>query len=165
MRHFVWGCRAVALLTVAACMVGCGSDNPLGSMGGQIFGDVASKQAGNMMSGDAQKKAQQQQAAAQQQQQQQQQQTAAQASQQQAGAYKAPAMEMTGTLAEKKATDGTAAGWSFTEQQSTVATAVDVSAVEKDARKLAGKKVTLSGRYDTLGTGAFVVEKVTAVAQ
>ena len=163
MRHFVWGCRAVALLTVAACMVGCGSDNPLGSMGGQIFGDVASKQAGNMMSGGAQKKAQQQQAAAQQQQQQQQ--TAAQASQQQAGAYKAPAMEMTGTLAEKKATDGTAAGWSFTEQQSTVATAVDVSAVEKDARKLAGKKVTLSGRYDTLGTGAFVVEKVAAVAQ
>jgi hypothetical protein len=162
MRHFVWGCRAVALLTVAACMVGCGSDNPLGSMGGQIFGDVASKQAGNMMSGGAQKKAQQQQAAAQQQQQQQ---TAAQASQQQAGAYKAPAMEMTGTLAEKKATDGTAAGWSFTEQQSTVATAVDVSAVEKDARKLAGKKVTLSGRYDTLGTGAFVVEKVAAVAQ
>jgi hypothetical protein len=140
-------------------MIGCGSDNPLGSMGGQIFGDMAAKQAGNMMTGDAQKKAQQQQAAAQQQQQ-----AAAQASQQQAGAYKAPAMEMTGTLTEKKAADGTGAGWSFTEQQSTVSTAVDVSAVQKDARKLAGKKVTLTGRYDTLGTGAFVVEQVTAAA-
>ena len=156
MRQFVWGCRAVALLTVAACVVGCGSDNPLGSMGGQIFGDMAAKQAGNMMTGDAQKKAQQQQAAAQQQQ------SAAQASQQQAGLYKVPTIEMTGTLAEKKATDGTAAGWSFTELLSTVATAVDVSAVQTDARKLAGKKVTLTGRYDTLGTGAFAVEKVVA---
>ena len=153
MRRFVWGCRAVALLTVAACAAGCGSDSPLGGMGGQMIGNVA----GNMLSGGAQKKAQQQQASAQQQQQQ-----AAQASQQQAGAYKAPAMEMTGTLTEKKATDGTAAGWSFTEQQSSVSTAVDVKAVEKDARKLAGKKVTLTGRYDTLGTGAFVVEKVAA---
>jgi hypothetical protein len=123
-------------------------------MGGQMIGNVA----GNMMSGGAQKKAQQQQAAAQQQQ------SAAQASQQQAGLYKVPTIEMTGTLTEKKAADGMAAGWSFTEQQSTVPTAVDVSAVQADARKLAGKKVILTGRYDTLGTGAFVVEKVTAVA-
>jgi len=158
MRRFVWSCRAVALLIVASCMVGCGSDNPLGSMGGQMIGNVA----GNMMSGGAQKKAQQQQAAAQQQQQQ----SAAQASQHQAaGLYKVPTIDMTGTLTEKKATDGTAAGWTFTEQQSTVPTAVDVSAVQADARKLAGKKVTLTGRYDTLGTGAFVVVKVTAAAQ
>ena len=158
MRGFSLSCPAVALLTVASLVIGCGSDNPLGGMGGQMIGNVA----GNMLSGGAQKKAQQQQAAAQQQQQQA---AAAQASQQQVGAYQAPTMEMTGTLTEKKATDGTAAGWTFTEQQSTVSTAVDVSAVEKDARKLAGKKVTLTGRYDTLGTGAFLVEKVTAAAQ
>ena len=71
-------------------------------------------------------------------------------------------MDMTGTLAEKTAAGGTLSGWTFTEAGSTIGTNVDVSAVDKDARKLAGKKVTVTGHYDTFGTGAFVVEKVVA---
>ena len=159
MRRLTHGLGSVAIMVLCACAIGCSSDNPLGSMGGNLIGDAA----GNMLSGNAQKKAEQQQKQALAQQQQQQQQLAAQ---QAAGSsYKAPAMEMTGTLTEKKATDGTATGWTFAEQQSSVSTAVDVKAVEKDARKLAGKRVTLTGRYDTLGTGAFVVEKVAAVTE
>jgi hypothetical protein len=149
----IWGLRTVAVLAVSACLGGCGGDSPLGNIGGQMLGNAA----GNMMAGNAQKQAKQQQAAAQQQQ--------AAMQQQQAGAYQAPAMEMTGTLTEKKAADGTAAGWGFAESQSSISTAVDVSAVEKDARRLAGKKVTLTGRYDTLGTGAFVVEKVAVAVE
>jgi hypothetical protein len=154
----VWGAGVALMVCVSSG--GCSSDSPLGGIGGQMLGNAA----GNMLSGGAQKQAKQQQAAAQQQQQQQ----AAvqqQASQQQAPAYRAPAMEMTGTLKESKAADGTAAGWTFTQQQSAVSTPVDVSAVEKDVRKLAGKQVTITGRYDTLGTGAFVVEKAVAAAE
>jgi hypothetical protein len=162
MRFTITFLGSVALMAFAMIAGGCGSDNnPLGSMGGQIFGDVASKQAGNMMTGNAQKQAEQQQAAAAQQAALQQ-----QSAQQQAAVYKSPAMDMTGTLTEKKAADGAAAGWSFTEAGSTISMPVNVSAaVEKDARKLAGKTVILTGHHDTLGTGAFVAERVSVAAQ
>ena len=160
MRDSIQRCGAVVALMLFACIGGCG-DSPLGSIGGQVLGNAA----GNMMSGGAQRQAKQQQAAAQQQQQQQQAAMQQQAAQQQAPAYRAPAMAMTGTLKENKSADGTAAAWTFTEQQSAVSTPVDVSAVEKDVRKLAGKKVTITGRYDTLGTGSFIVEKAAAAAE
>ena len=138
------------LLGLSTFTVGCGGKG-LGGMGGQIFGDMAAKTAGNMLTGNAQKQAQQQQAGAQQ-----------QANYQTPAAYKAPSMDMTGTLAEKKPADGTAGGWTFTEAGSTIATNVDLSGVDKDARKMTGKTVTITGHYDSFGTGAFVVEKVAA---
>jgi len=149
---------SLTVFALAAIANGCGSDDPLGSMGGQIFGDMASQQATKIATGNAQKQVDQQaaQQAAMQQQQQQQQAAAA--------AYKAPTMDMTGTLTETKNANGVSS-WTFTQQGTTLSQPVDVTRVLKDVRALAGKNVTITGRYDTLGTGGFVVEKVAVAAQ
>ena len=163
--------RGIKYTFVGAAMVaglsfagGCGDKGGMGGMGGNILGDFAARQATGMMTGGAQKQQQQaeQQAAAQQ---------AAATSggygtQQPATEYKAPAMDMTGTLVEKKNAAGQSMGWTFMQEGSAVGMAVDVSKVEADARTLAGKKVILTGRYDTqAGEAKLVAESLSVAAQ
>jgi hypothetical protein len=81
--------------------------------------------------------------------------------------YKAPAMDMTGTLVEKKTSDGASAGWTFMQEGSAVGMPVDVSRIESDARAMAGKKVILTGRYDTQTAGEpkLVAESLSVAGQ
>ncbi len=142
---------AFGLVAVAGCS---GDSNPLGSMGGDMLGRVA----GDMLTGQAEKESQQQQ----QQMQAQQASAMQQPAQPDPTAYRPPAQDLTGTLTEKKVAGGSSNGWTFTPEGSTVGMGVDVTKVESDARALAGKEVVLTGRYDTMGTGGFVAEKLPA---
>ena len=153
MNRFV--VAVVALGLTSLC--GCSGDDALGGFGGDMLGRVA----GNMMTGQAEKKAQQQQ----QQMQAQQAASMQQPAQPDPSAYRPPAQDMTGTLTEKKAADGSSNGWTFTPEGSTAGLDVDVKNVESDARAMAGKKIVLTGRYDTMGSGGFVAEKLSPAGQ
>jgi hypothetical protein len=155
-QHTFIGAVLVAGLVTAG---GCGGKGGgMGGFGGEIIGNVAT----NMMTGGAKKQAQQQ---ADQQGSAQQAGTYLQPQQPQPTEYKPPAMDMAGTLVEKKTTDGNSAGWTFMQEGSAAGMPVDVSKVEADARALAGKKIILTGRYDTQSSGeAKIVAESLSVA-
>jgi hypothetical protein len=159
MRGFKHTFIGTVIVTGLSLAGGCGGKGGgMGGFGGEIIGNVAT----NMMTGGAKKQAQQQadqQPAAQQ--------AGTYLQPQQPTEYKPPAMDMTGTLIEKKSAAGESMGWTFMQEGSGAGMPVDISKVESDARALAGKKIILTGRYDTQAAGEakIVAESLSVAAQ
>jgi hypothetical protein len=154
MRRTTYVLTGFAALALAAAS-GCSGDDGLGGIGGNLLGSFAQDQATKAVTGGAQQQAEQQAAARQ------------AGAGQPGAASQVPAMDLAGTLVEKQSADGQSLGWTFMQDGSGIGMPVDVTRVESDARSLAGKRVILTGRYDSTGAGdpKLVAERLAVAGQ